>query len=178
MKNKAINTIRYTGIVTLSRYDGEQKIKIAQMHNEGFNPLFDFLTDCLVGDFNNTKRPAKIKLLKQELNTDDYGNIIESYQDITDFIYLLTKPDKSPTDSARGVVRYSFIIPREYMKTLDNTENLGLGLYTNSASNSADDLKNFAAYCKLDFNSSDIAGAALAVDWELIISNLEYYENE
>lgn len=178
MKNKAINTIKYTGIVTLSRYDGIQKVKIAQAHNEGFNPLFDFLTDCLVGKFNNNKRPAKIKLLKRELSTDNSGNIIESYQDLTGFIYLLREPDKSSTDSSRGIVRYSFIIPRDYMETLDDTENLGLGLYTNSETDSVEGLKNFAAYCELGLDRNDIAGASLAVDWELIISNLAYYETK
>lgn len=175
MKNKAINTLNYSGIVTLSRIDGAKKIKIAQVHNEGHNPLFKFLADCLVGDFHNIERPAKIKLLKLERSTGEDNVTIEDYKDITGSIHLLKQP-KAEYDASRSLVRYSFIIPRDYIEGLDDMNDLWLGLYTLGTSDS--DTADFAACCEIALNQSAIAGAALAVDWELIISNLAYYENE
>lgn len=175
MKNKAINTLSYSGIVTLSRTDGIKKTKIAQMHNEGKNPLFAFLADCLIGDFYHTKRPAKIKLLKRELSTGENSVTIEDYVDITGSIHLLTQPI-AEHDASRSLVRYSFIIPRDYIEGLDDMTDLWLGLYTLGTSDS--DTADFAACCEVDIDKNDIAGASLAVDWELIISNLTYYENE
>lgn len=175
MKNKAINTLNYSGIVTLSRIDGTKKTKIAQAHNEGKNPLFAFLADCLAGDFHNVKRPAKIKLLKLERSTGEDNVTIEDYTDITGSIHLLTPPI-AEYDASRSLVRYSFIIPRDYIEGLDDMNDLWLGLYTLGTSDS--DTADFAACCEIDLDSNIIAGASLAVDWELIISNLAYYENE
>ena len=55
MKNTAINTLKYTGIVTLSQYIGSKKRQIARMHNEGGDALFRFLANCLAGDFTTAK---------------------------------------------------------------------------------------------------------------------------
>ena len=55
MKNTAINHINYTGIVTLSQYINGKKFLITQKHNAGAHMLFDFLADCLVGNFDLVK---------------------------------------------------------------------------------------------------------------------------
>jgi hypothetical protein len=167
MKNKAVNSLKYTGIVTLSQYIGSKKIKIAQIQNTGGNPLFDFLSDCLVGDFTRaeTLRPTKIKLLKRAkpLNSTEY-----TYTSESGFIYLFTSPEKIYS-STKSVVRYSFMVSREQIDELSNFEGLGIGLYPDGASEDA--LENYAAFCKVDLNRNDLVNAALVVDWELNISN-------
>ena len=67
MKNTAINTLNYTGIVSLSQCIGNRKIKIAQMHNTGGASLFNFLANCLIGNFTTAKinYPTKIKLINR-----------------------------------------------------------------------------------------------------------------
>ena len=143
MRNTAINNLTYTGIVTLSRYVGSKKIKIAQLHNTGGNPLFDFLADCLIGDFVTAKvfRPTKIMLLNRIEVSDEPGTY--EYDSKSGFIYLLTKPEK--IDSAtQSKVRYSFIIPKDQIEGVDTTTGLGIGLYTDSTT--LDDINNYAAF--------------------------------
>jgi hypothetical protein len=163
MKNTATNTLGYTGIVTLSQYINSKKLKIAQMHNEGSYPLFNFLSDCLIGDFAIAELdiPEKIMLLSRDTAGEDYI-------DVSGFIYLLSKPEKVYNRSV-GTVRYSFIVPKT---KLISAEFSHIGLYTRSATEAME----YAAICEVNFSKLSKLGnistsSALVVDWELTISN-------
>ena len=170
MRNRAINALNYTGIVTLSQYIGTKKIKLAQVHNTGGSSLFNFLANCLAGEFDVAKAniPTKIRLLNRIGDADNY-----IYSPITSSIFLRTPPEPSFT-TGESRVKFSFIIPRDFLdsasltSTPDNT--LCLGLYANSVSE--DNWDNFMAFCELDsLGQSILANAYLVVDWELIITN-------
>ena len=167
MRGRLKNSLKYTGIVTVSRYQGSKKIKIKQVHNAGNTQLYDFLADCFSGEMEKAlpKRPAKIKLL----NITESG-IIEASS--SGFIGLFSQPTVSITESSCKIT-YSFLIPRDQLVNLASTSNLGLGLYPKSAINIDDDeLYNYIASCKLALTSSEIhASSSLVVDWELIFSN-------
>ena len=171
MKSVAQNNIGYTGIVRLSQYTNNKKFTIAEIHNEGGKPLFDFLADCLSGNFveASVNRPTKISLLYK----NDSG--IYEQAEGTSFIYLLTVPEKVYNEKA-GVVRYSFIIPQEYFAGGMNstTRFNAIGLYCDSAE-SVDD---YAARCDVDTNDWDISiSSVLALDWELhVANNFDYQE--
>ena len=173
MKNIATNTLKYSGIVTLSQYYGSKKIKIAQFHNAGGSPLFDFLADCLAGDFTmaTLTRPTKIMLIERT-NPDDESAVPEYGQpnNSTGFTYLLTKPEKIPSNDGMSRVRYSFIVQKETINSISNFDNLYLGLYTNEAT--FDNAGDYAAICKLSLTKNNLINASLAVDWELTISNI------
>ena len=165
MKNIAINALGYTGRVTLSQCIGDKKIKVAEIHNSGGEPLFNFISDCLIGDFDTARlnRPNKIMLLKKVINSSD--NSI-SYTSMSDYIYILTNPEKV-YDPSRGRVRYSFVITRD---KLDDASFDHIGLYTENTSLA--DISSYAAICEVP--STDInltVASALVIDWELIISN-------
>jgi hypothetical protein len=173
MKNIAINTIKYTGIVTLSQYTGSKKVKIAQLHNAGGESLFRFLAKCLVGDFTEARliMPTKIMLVKLKKP----GSLAEGFERLSTssgFTYKLTKPEIVYTkDSSSSRVRYSFVIAKEEVVNIDKFENLYMGLYTDDVN--VDSPNDYAAICKLDIAKSSIANASLAIDWELVISNIE-----
>lgn len=170
MKNTAINTLKYTGIVTISQYIGSKKIKLAQTHNAGGNSLFNFLADCLVGDFSIAalNRPTKIRLLNYSETKDTAtGKKIENYTPVSDFLYLYTKPEKVYNIS-KGIVRYSFVISRDILESSDFNS---IGLYNDSATEL--ETENFAAFCEINIPRTEIlASSLLVVDWELIISNM------
>ena len=163
IKSTTINTIGYTGIVTLSQYTRGKLHPIKQIHNEGGKPLFDFLADCLVGDFSVAKQDLPNKILL--LNKDDAGHITKARD--TGFIYFLSKPERVYNES-EGVVRYSFTIPQDI---ISGTNFNAVGLYTGTAMET--DIDDYAAYC---FIGSDIVNeisksSVLVLDWELHISN-------
>jgi hypothetical protein len=162
MKGTAANTIGYTGIVTLSQYINSKKIVITKVHNEGKLPLFNFLADCLAGDFDIAKidRPTKIMLL----NESEDGVCTKAGN--ASFIHILAKPERVYS-ATEGIVRYSFLIPPE---AIIGANCNAIGLYTASASEA--DLDDFAAHCIVDLDSSGISlSSILLVDWELHISN-------
>ena len=167
MKNIAINTLKYTGIVTLSQYIGAKKVKIAQIHNDGGDALFEFFASGLIGDFTMAKalRPTKIMLLKQ---TNTPENPIYETTDNADFYYLLTRPEKV---SGVGVskVKYSFLIPKEVIDNLPDFDKICLGLYSDAAT--ADKPNNYSAVCRLGLSKNNVVSASLVVDWELVVSN-------
>lgn len=164
MKDNTINNIGYTGIVTLSRYTGHKKVKIIEAHNEGKYPLFNFFTDCLIGDFDIAKidRPTKIMLLMSNKARTECTSK-------SGFIYLLKKPEKSSVaNSSAAAVKYSFIIPRDQLEGVTFNS---IGLYTNSSTE--DNVESYAAIVDIEsYTEQELASStALVVDWELIISN-------
>jgi len=170
MKNKAINTLKYTGIVTLSQYIGKKKVKIAQFNNTGGASLFDFLADCLIGEELETvrmKRPRKIMLLHR-IPLGDRPEDGYRYEPASGFIFLLEQPKKIQS-SVQSRVQYSFLIHRDMLEAITDFSTLGLGLYANSATDI--DVENFTAFCMLKFSRNAIASSSLVVDWDLIINN-------
>lgn len=165
MKNIATNKLGYTGVVTLSQYIGTKKVKIASMHNSGGKPLFELITNCLVGDFTTalSSMPDRVQLLEYDENNKKYISRSEPY-------YKLTAPEKVNDGYA---VRYSFMIPKDVIKNINNIDKLSLGLYTSNVGK--DDIENFAAICKLELSRSSILGAAVLVDWVLLFSNASTY---
>jgi hypothetical protein len=174
MKSLATNTLGYTGVVTLSRYHNNKKYELIKIHNNGKSPLFDFLADCLIGNYEAAaqSRPTMIKLLKV---TSSEG-ATDSLESASGFIALMTTPEKINKPNGGGV-RYSFIVTRDMV--FDTNFNR-IGLYTKAvADNAISDqiLDEYAAYC--DVKDSGIASgslsasSALLIDWELIISNKE-----
>lgn len=168
MKNSAINSLGYTGIVTLSQYSNNKKIVLKQVHNSGSNPLFNFFANCLLGDFETAKLelPTKIKLLYAE--KDDNTDEITKLESASGFIYLLNKPERLYTESyiASSSICYSFIIPRDIVERSNFNS---IGLYPDAAAE--EDVDNHAAICMVDGVSGMSTSAVLVVDWELIITN-------
>ena len=163
LKGTTINTVEYTGIVTLSQYIKGKKVVISKIHNEGGKALFDFLTDCLLGDFDLAKvdRPTKIMLL------DTAGGVITKANN-TGFVSLLSNPVKV-YDANMGIIRYSFHITQDLFA---GTSFDAIGLYPNSATEL--DLDRYAAKCNIE--DSDLEGlsvsSVLVLDWELRLANL------
>lgn len=168
MKNIAVNTLAYTGIVTLSQYKGNKKTQVAKIHNTGGSPLFRFLANCIAGDFTNSQAgcPARIRLINRDISDQGY-----EYTSVSGFIFK--QSSKIIVDNLGECrVRYSFMIPRDLLENVTSVETLGLGLYNMQDSDPA----NFVAFCALgtaglELTRTELSHASLLVDWDLIISN-------
>lgn len=164
IKSVAKNNIGYTGVVKLSQYTGNKKFIIAEIHNEGGKPLFDFLSDCLTGNFTVASANVPNKILLLNIDEETYPAEIKAADD-ADFIYLLTMPEKVYSEE-EGIVRYSFIIPQEYFTSSKRFN--AIGLYADSAEYAED----YAAYCKVDTSTWSVSiSSVLVLDWELHIAN-------
>lgn len=168
MKNSALNNLSYTGIVTLSRYKDGKKIPIRKIKNSGGNSLFNFLSNCLLGDFETAKfeLPTKIMLLHAD---HDNNGLLTDITSVSGFIYFLTRPERLYTDTgmASSTVCYSFVIP---MDIVENTNFNSIGLYSDMATEL--DVDSFAAICEIDgVSGMQDASSVLVVDWRLTITN-------
>lgn len=162
LKGTTIKTLGYTGIVTLSQYTNGKNFVISKVHNQGGTALFDFLADCLAGNFDTARLncPYQILLLNVE------NNEISPATSAADFLTILTRPERVHSDT-EGIVRYSFIIPADM---LVGTKFNAIGLYSKSPASYLD----YLAYCTVDpYNSGTALSQSfvLAVDWELHIKN-------
>ena len=172
MKGTAINTLNYTGTVHLSLLvDAKTKVPFATIHNAGTSALFTFFTDCLVGDFvkAGAGRPKKIMLL--QVTKDPNTGEVTDTQSQSHFIVALTNPEKVFSSTSQGEsVRYSFVIPRTLIEN-EQVKFNRIGLYADGAKSPTD----FSAYCDISMEEDNIpmwgSSSALALDWELNISN-------
>lgn len=164
VKSTAVNSLEYTGIVTLSQYIGGNKVTLAKFHNTGGKTLFNFLANCLIGDFAIAEQnlPTKILLLHE----DDEKTLTKASN--TGFIYLLAKPELVYSKDAESIVRYSFIIPQDFFT---GSSFNAIGLYTNAATET--DIEDYAAMVNnISFDTINVSvSSVLALDWELHISN-------
>jgi hypothetical protein len=162
MKNTTINSLEYSGTVTISMGVGTKKVNVAKIQNTGKQSLFNFFADCLVGDFDvaEAERPNKIMLLH-------YNAADDRYESRSGFIY--GRPEKI-YNSSEGVVCYSFTITRD---KLENITFDSIGLFSHATKNLEND--NFVAIVdnvqdKLNKKNLSVS-SALVIDWELHISN-------
>lgn len=169
MSNTAINSLAYAGTVKLSLHVGDKKILTKTIHNAGTYRIFNFFSECLVGNFDVAKllRPTKIMLITH--NKEESVDYAASY-----FINMVTAPEKVYDASTQGeTVRYSFIIPRAVLDTAKNIAAFNrIGLYPATATQ----VEEYSAYC--DITSDDPldqplwdSSSVLTLDWELNISN-------
>ena len=165
IKGTAVANIEYTGIVKLSQCIKGKNFVLAEMHNAGGKPLFNFLANCLIGDFEVARltRPAKIMLLQEDEET---GGIMKASN--TSFIYLLSKPDMVYSAENKSIVRYSFIIPQDFFS---GTSFNAIGLYNSSATEA--DLEDYSAFVgNINLSNVNVSiSSVLVLDWELHISN-------
>lgn len=158
MKNVAVNKLDYTGVVTLSKYAGSKKVPFQQVTNSGRSKLFDFLADCLTGNFDTAKliMPYMIRLLKEKEDG--------SYENVAGDIFIRTVPEKViNTHSNSCSVIYSFEVA--YDRVAQAGDFSHIGLYSKDS-----DIENHSAICKVDVAAGSIS-SALLVDWQLNISN-------
>lgn len=181
MRNIITNNLTYAGTVTVSQRIGHKKVPVLQVHNNGNLPLFNFLTECLTGNFETAKlaRPTKIMILKQTKFPDE-GVEKLTYERLSSFIYLLASPERRYSSETTSIskVCFSFIIPRDLLESIDFENDdkdvtYMLGLYPANATLS--DITEYSAICEFDLsrvNASTIGvSSVLVVDWELSISD-------
>lgn len=166
MNSTATNNIGYSGVVTLSKYVKSKKVQIAKMHNEGRKPLFNFLAECLLGNFDAAAvlRPTKIMLLN--ITTDNKEEIISSSSGFISYVTIPERADSSSIDGA--VIKYSFIVPRAILQATTHEGGFThIGLFNETDS----DEMSPAAVVEINKEDANMtaltSSAVLVVDWEL-----------
>jgi hypothetical protein len=165
MKNRAVNQLEYTGIVTLSQYiDGNKKI-IKRIKNSGGSSLYDFFSACLVGDFTTAAKIRPVKIIFLNNTVEDKKTIYTPASE--GFIYQTTDPERiSGQTGSDTSICYSFTVPIGYTKLVFNH----IGLYPSAADTTT--LDKYSAICEFSLKDATIsASSVLVIDWVLKIAN-------
>lgn len=125
----------YRGDVKIATYIGEHLLSTKTYRNKGALPLFQFLANCLAGNFPAayTLRPYKIKLLKIPVTDEENNTILpdefsrapklltealatanSAEVECTDFINMAAAPEIIVQENDKGYtckVSFSFVFP-------------------------------------------------------------------
>ena len=200
VKKQDTISVGYSGKVTVTVVDDRKVVSRKVGHNAGGQPLFQFLAQCLCGNYENTKplQPLKIKLFYNNATNENDAitniqNWVKSEGDFTsvvsasNFIFVnapgATKEIKITDKQGNLVAKngYKAILHfRVPFSFVTRTEINQICLYAQNES----DPKIYSAYY-LFTDSTDVEKLApikvnnqqasynLIIEWELSISNVE-----
>lgn len=178
-KNTKLNrtaTIGYRGDVKFSTYIGKHLISSKAYKNEGATPLFNFLANCLAGNFPAAyqKRPYKIRLLKVVGETPNDAIMPQALKENTavdrycsDFIMMTSAPEviiQETSSSQSCKVSFSFTFPSSYVNY--SGANV-IAIYGPGVTDPAE----YSAYYKLTKEVAD--GNITRKEWDPIIRDFE-----
>lgn len=166
-------SIKYSGKVKISEYNGTVKISEKEIKNSGFLPLFKFLTYCLQGNYKvaDNIRPIKIKTFynSSKASEIDPNNKVGSS---TAFIYADSMPLINNDDETSSSLTLHFSIPCAY---LVGTQINQLRLYAANTKDDDPSAEVFLLNKEGEWDPITIDGQKntynLSIDWTLKISN-------
>lgn len=181
-----IQTLNYSGIVSVKIYRKDRLISTKTFHNKGRFPLFKFLCQCLGGLYADENKPSQIKLfnytsgtstLASDFNWESEADWKAGITEVSSYITLDATPVIKSTEDEENQqykITFHFRIPDAYIA--GQQINL-IGLYGNNA---VDPRKDALAYYKFtDENGAwaplDFSGATgnftVIIDWTIILQN-------
>ena len=165
---KINNGINYHGEVSISVMDGKRKL-CAVTHNNGRKGLFNFLSNCLLGNFIAAKSsyPSKIACFGTVAGTDAMPVRLSS------FIRYDSSRWETKETSTGSSIYFHFRIP--YMALKPGTISI-LRLYTNEIS-SENAEENICAEIKLNDSitvpDTTDGNFTIIVDWKITLTDEE-----
>ncbi len=166
-------SIGYSGSVKLTTLVDNKIISVKTYKNSGALPLFSFIGNCLIGNFNSAgrARPFKIKLLEDTTSDANVPpNADTIYDERSIFIPVSTAPELIITNNSQAnsscQVKFSFVFPISHVHTSNANVIALYGLDTN-------ELTEFSAYYRLTKPSAEDPNL---LDWDPIELLPEDYE--
>ena len=195
VKKQDTISVGYSGKVTVTVVDDRKVVSRKVGHNAGGQPLFQFLAQCLCGNYENTKplQPLKIKLFYNNAKDKtaaitNIQNWVKSEGDFTsvasasNFIFVNAPGDTEEIADEKGNKNgckaiLHFRVPFSFVT---RTEINQICLY---AQNANDDKKYSAYYLFTDSKNKEKlapikvnnqqASYNLIIEWELSIANVK-----
>lgn len=178
-----VSALKYSGDICVKILDNERVLETRNYHNTGCTKLFDFLADCLTGNFTGAKdkRPCRIVLFENDLDHPTYiledgknkfqiNSFNESCRVSTKVFYDST-PAPQISDG-KASITYHFRIP--FLCLTGGKKVTKLGLFTNLISYGYQN--DLCAYYILDDEEAIAIPEAggnftIIIDWKLSIQN-------
>lgn len=162
-----VSSISYSGKVSISFVTKSGRpVKSIDRHNKGCRPLFNFITNCMMGKFNEGNRPVYLMLYKNDGVVDEEhlgSNVIPNLQ------YIVNAESSYDDENNAGIVRYKFIFPGSLL--LDDANVIALYSYNNANTYRAE-VNNPSNYVEIEtIEKSSVENVNIIIVWELKFSN-------
>ena len=158
---KKKSSVAYRGDVVVSLMRGNKVYKTIKSHNEGGYPLFNFLANCLIGNFSNVDQPRNIRV--GNLSDDTFTSSV-----VSAIPYSNVRIEQ--TEQSSATVVYTFIIPFADI-VIDDSINC-IRLYSSRYSGK-DAVANYSASFVPDKPVTLDRDSNLKIEWYMTINNLD-----
>jgi len=172
-------SLAYRGDVKLTVSQGNTILETKQYKNAGTLPLFRFLGNCLIGNFQVAAklRPFKIKLLIDPSDSPVQGENVSTdlpaYTEASNFIFLAQAPELTTFGSEINgscQVKFSYIFP------IANVFESGANTIAIYGVDETEPTR-FCAFHKLTKTEASETGTGNTITWDPIKLTEEDYEN-
>jgi len=170
--SKSADSLKYSGDISLKILDGDRVLSEQKYHNHGCQKLFNFITDCLTGNFAAAKssRPCRIVLFEMGSH-EEKGVFNARYWNDDTKVSTKVFYDSAvvPGSSNSSTITYHFRIP--FLCLVSGAQVAKVGLYPDVITSLSNDI---CAYYYLDtpFEVPDHGGNfTVVIDWKLTIQN-------
>jgi len=176
--SKSIESLNYEGEITVKLVDGERVLSTKKYHNTGREPLFNFFTYCLAGNFTAASdlRPCRIILFELD-EGETAGTFKAEYWNDKTKVSSTVYYDSTVTPGAQdgiSTITYHFRIP--FLCLVGGANVRKVGLYPDTITSLSNDL---CAYYFLDNEFTVPYGGGnftVVIDWTLKIRNITAQE--
>ncbi len=171
MNSNMIDAIGYKGTVNVTIVDRDKVINKFTCHNNGTNNLFNFLSNCIAGNYINHElyRPCKIALYSQGEGSTD---IISTNTRTTEFIYqdsVARVVPKEGTNAGYDVI-FHFRIP--FVKIFSNRKITHAALWPSIIDEQSNGYSAFVAFSpQITIPNNVTSTWTIIVDWKLELTN-------
>jgi len=166
-----VNSINYIGNVTIKYVTKSGRpVKSIYRHNKGCRPLFNFITSCMMGKYNENNRPVYLMVYKkgEEVTSENLGTPV-----LPNLQYILNTESSYDSENDAGIVKYKFMFPGSVLT--NDGDVIALFNYNNANTYKIEGANVPSNYVELTgadiINQSDVINQNVIVIWELQFSN-------
>ena len=160
---KNSSNIAYSGKVKVQLYHGKKVYKTIKEKNSGKRPLFEFLANCLVGNFYSNQRPLYLRAYKTSVVNGEETGTIDQREEVTTVAVPVRRQSTILSDDSAEVLN-EFLLAAS---TLTDKEANLLALFSFDKKN---DRYGASAEVILETPIKKENGTSnVKVDWSLII---------
>lgn len=177
-KKKSVNTIAYSGNVTIQVLHGNKVVSSRKVHNAGRMDLFKFIAYCLGNNYMESMAPRYLRTFNCDAKPTEsnLGNQLTIGHEMSDIVAFssITYSQSSNPDIAK--VSLSFLVPGSHLINTSESKINTLCLYSTDTFEEAR-MSSPIAYVYLEDAQGQedpiefTSGVNIVIIWELSIGN-------
>ena len=158
------SSLVYSGKVKVQLYHGKKVYKTIKEKNSGKKPLFEFLANCLVGNFYSNQRPLYLRAYSTTVVDGEETSTVDQRREVTTVAVPVRRQSIVSLTDSSGEVLNEFLLPASTLN--DEAANL----LTISSFDNKNDKYGASAEVILETPIKKDSGTSnIKVDWSLII---------